>query len=118
MPLNLADIPHPPVPGFKPLFRTLKDPKYDQFLRWVRDELSPLQKEYGIQIGQGQQGPQDVTGAPGQPQPPPPPQGGPVNNPPGQRPETGQAQGKGQVQGQGQLPNPSAPQPQPPRRGQ
>ena len=85
LPQNLADTPHPDVPGFKPVFRTLKDPRYDQFLRWISNDLAPLQKDYGIELegGQGAQGGQDAPpqgqeqGQPGQPQQGTPPQGQP-----------------------------------------
>jgi hypothetical protein len=107
LPANLADHPHPEVPGFKPIFRVLKDPRYEQFLKWVSNELSPLQSDYGIKPGdtRGGQGP-DVTRGAGQ-QPPQP--GGTGQGQPGQ----GQP-GQRQPQGQGQPQNP----PQNPAGGQ
>ena len=92
LPQNLSDNPHPDVPGFKPMFRTLKDPKYDQFLRWISNDLAPLQRDYGIDLGhprgasEGQENPQQ-----GNPQQGAPPQGG---------------------QGGGRQPAPAAPAPQ------
>lgn len=112
LPMNLADHPHPEVPGFKPVFRLLKDPRYEQFLRWISNDLSPLQSDYGINLGGPQRGQgQDMTGGPGQPNPQPPQQGGPGPAQPGQ----GQP-GQRPLPGQGQPQNPGAPaQPQPPR---
>ena len=103
LPQNLADTPHPDVQGFKPVFRTLKDPKYDQFLRWISNDLAPLQRDYGIDTGQGGPGDQD----PGQ---------SPVHNP--NQPQQGQPQpGPGQGQpgrdegGRGVPPRQPAPPP-------
>lgn len=115
LPQNLADTPHPDVPGFKPVFRTLKDPRYDQFLRWISNDLAPLQRDYGIQINRGA----DVAGAaqPAQPQP-----GGPPLQP-GQQPVQPPGQQPNQPGGQrpGQPPPPPPPgqrQPGPPAQGQ
>jgi hypothetical protein len=45
---NLSNMPHPDVEGYKPIFRTLNDPKYKQFVRWIADGLSPLIQDYGV----------------------------------------------------------------------
>ena len=120
IPPNLADHPHPEVPGFRPIFRVLKDPRYDQFLRWISNALSPLQSNYGIDLGRGQGGPTDVTRGTGQPNPQQPPPGGPGQVQPGQG-QPGQGQpgqpGTGQrpPQGQGQQPDPGGGAPPRPR---
>jgi hypothetical protein len=89
LPQNLSDNPHPDVPGFKPMFRTLKDPKYDQFLRWISNDLAPLQRDYGIDLGQprgGADGHEQPQGAPqqGAPQPGSPQKGAPQQGAPRQ----------------------------------
>ena len=114
LPPNLSDHPHPEVPGFKPIVRTLKDPRYDQFLRWISNDLSPLQSDYGINLGRGQGGPApDVTRGAGQPNPQQPPPGGQGQAGQGQ-PGAGQRPPQGQGQGQQQNPGGGA-QPRPPR---
>src|SRR5205814_630083 len=45
---NLSNNPHPNVEGYKPIFRTLNDAKYKQFVRWIADGLSPLINDYGV----------------------------------------------------------------------
>ena len=45
---NLSNMPHPEVAGYRPIFRTLNDPKYRQFVRWIADDLNPLIEEYGV----------------------------------------------------------------------
>jgi hypothetical protein len=117
LPPNVADHPHPDVPGFKPVFRVLKDPRYEQFLKWVSNDLSPLQSGYGIKPGgeRGGQGP-DMTRGAGQQQPPPGgAQGQPGQGQPGQQQPAGQRP----AQGQGQQQNPGGaaggPPPAPPR---
>ena len=45
---NLSNNPHPDVEGYKPIFRTLNDAKYKQFVRWIADGLSPLINDYGV----------------------------------------------------------------------
>ena len=82
LPPNVADTPHPDVPGFKPVFKVAKDPRYDQFLRWISNDLSPLQRDYGIKTGQGG----DDDRAPRQPPQPPPQQ--PAQGAPPQREPT------------------------------
>jgi len=118
LPPNVSDHPHPDVPGFKPVFRVLKDPRYDQFVKWISNDLSPLQSDYGIKPGgrpagqatdvtrgAGQQ-PQPGQGQPGQGQPGQgqPGQGQPGQNQPGagQRVPPGQGPGQGQPQPRGQ----------------
>ena len=97
LPPNVADTPHPETPGFKPVFRTLKDPKYDQFLRWISNDLAPLQRDYGIELGK--------EGQPASDQNQPAPQQG--------QPQQGQPQ-QGQPQQEGGRAVPPARQPQPP----
>lgn len=97
LPQNVADNPHPEVPGFKPVFRTLKDPKYDQFLRWISNDLNPLQKDYGV--GEAAGGGQGQQPAPGQAPAGQPQQGAgqaPPAGQPGQPAQRG-PQGKGEV---------------------
>jgi hypothetical protein len=45
---NISNMPHPDVEGYRPVFRTLNDPKYRQFVRWIADDLSPLIEDYGV----------------------------------------------------------------------
>ena len=131
LPRNLADTPHPDVPGFKPVFRMLKDPKYDQFLRWISNDLAPPpQRDYGIEVARNR-GQQDMTtparpgqAPPGQPGQAQPGQPQPGQQQPGQRQsgqaqpgqaEPGQAQpAQGQIPAQGQGQNRAAPPPPPP----
>ena len=128
LPRNLADTPHPDVPGFKPVFRMLKDPKYDQFLRWISNDLAPPpQRDYGIEVARNRG--QDVAAPvrPGQAPPGQPGQVQPGQQQPGQQPgqrqsgqaqpgqaEPGQAQpAQGQIPAQGQGQNRAAPPPPP-----
>ena len=61
LPPNASNMPHPDVEGFKPMFRTLNDQRYRQFVRWVADSLSPLIDDYGVPFDQ------DETRGPAQP---------------------------------------------------
>ena len=45
---DLANMPHPQVEGYRPLFRTRNDQKLKQVVRWISDSLSPLQDDYGV----------------------------------------------------------------------
>jgi hypothetical protein len=131
LPPNLADTPHPNVPGFKPVFRVLKDPRYDQILGWISNELSPLQKDYGIKFDQaagadvtaptavqaGQQQPQQQPGAApgtGQPAPGTAPNRGAAQ--PGQPGQPGQGQGQAPGQQNPARPAPGVPPPPPQQR--
>lgn len=48
LPANVSNMPHPEVDGYKPLFRTVNEPRYKQFVRWIADDLSPLLEDYGV----------------------------------------------------------------------
>jgi hypothetical protein len=48
LPPDVSNMPHPQVEGFRPLFRTVQEPRYRQFVRWIADSLSPLREDYGV----------------------------------------------------------------------
>ena len=54
---NISNMPHPEVEGYRPIFRTLNDPKYRQFVRWIADELNPLNEDYGVPFEEEGQAP-------------------------------------------------------------
>lgn len=45
---NAANIPHPEVEGFRPLFRTQNDPKLKTLVRWMTDYMTPMRDDYGV----------------------------------------------------------------------
>lgn len=48
IPQRLSDYDHPDVQGYRPPLRGIDDPKYVQNLAWIRDELNPIETDYGI----------------------------------------------------------------------
>jgi hypothetical protein len=48
LPRSLAFLPHPKVPGFKPMFRNEQDPNYLEISNWI-GSLNPIPPNYGIQ---------------------------------------------------------------------
>jgi hypothetical protein len=51
LPGAISDYDHPDVPGFRPPFRGLNDPRYRQVLNWVGESLAPVPPEYGFTFG-------------------------------------------------------------------
>jgi tetratricopeptide (TPR) repeat protein len=50
LPREDARAKHPQVPGFRPMLRNLRDPRYDTLLRWIGRTLSPVEPAYGFDI--------------------------------------------------------------------
>jgi hypothetical protein len=48
LPRDAADLPHPEVEGFRPVFRNRSDARYRQVVGWIADSLAPLQEDYGV----------------------------------------------------------------------
>ena len=53
LPPDISNMPHPEVEGFRPLFRTVQEPRYKQFVRWIADSLPPLKEDYGVPFNTG-----------------------------------------------------------------
>jgi hypothetical protein len=45
---DMANIPHPDVEGWRPIFRTRNDPKLRAIVKWITDSLRPMQDDYGV----------------------------------------------------------------------
>lgn len=43
-----ANIPHPEVEGFRPIFRTPNDAKLKTLVRWLNDFMTPMRNDYGV----------------------------------------------------------------------
>jgi hypothetical protein len=50
LPLQDADIPHPEVQNFRPMFKGKNDPKYKAISEWISRTLAPVQPEYGVDL--------------------------------------------------------------------
>jgi hypothetical protein len=50
LPGSLADYPHPDVPGYKPAFHSVNDPRYRTILNWIGNTLQPVQPDYGFEF--------------------------------------------------------------------
>jgi hypothetical protein len=50
LPGELARFPHPPVPGFRPLFRTADNDGFRNLQSWIQSTLSPIEPNYGFQF--------------------------------------------------------------------
>ncbi len=48
LPRQFAEIPHPDVPGFRPLFVNANDPVYRRVFAWISDGLRPVDVVYDI----------------------------------------------------------------------
>lgn len=48
LPMQSADLPHPDVPGYRPIFSSRRDPRYRQILDWMTYTLSPVQPHYPV----------------------------------------------------------------------
>lgn len=48
LPTDVAEFDHPSVRGFRPIFRNLQDPRYEQVVRWIDQTLRPFEPDYGI----------------------------------------------------------------------
>ncbi len=45
---KIARFPHPPVPGYRPLFRSPDEPAFANMLQWIEFSLTPLTPDYGF----------------------------------------------------------------------
>lgn len=50
LPRAVAELPHPQVLGWRPLFTSEQDPACQDILRWIGQSLLPLDPDYGIQF--------------------------------------------------------------------
>ena len=51
LPGAIAEFDHPEVPGYRPPYRGVADPRYQQVLRWIGESLIPVPQEYGFTHG-------------------------------------------------------------------
>lgn len=47
LPTDIAEVDHPQATGWRPMFRDIRDPRYQQSIDWMRS-LRPIEPEYGI----------------------------------------------------------------------
>jgi hypothetical protein len=49
IPADQSDADHPPVRGWRAIFRNMQDPRYQQTLNWIARGLKPVQPDYEIE---------------------------------------------------------------------
>jgi len=50
LPTDVADFPHPAVPGYKGMFRNANDPRFKAISEWLSGSLQPVSPDYGIKF--------------------------------------------------------------------
>ncbi len=50
LPRKLADVGHPEVQGWRPIFKNLSDPHYVEAMDWLGSSLAPMAPEYKIDL--------------------------------------------------------------------
>jgi len=50
LPPAMAEVPHPPVAGWRPMFAGQQDPQYTLMLDWIGQTLRPMDPDYGFQF--------------------------------------------------------------------
>jgi hypothetical protein len=48
LPQSIAEVDHPEVRGYQPIFRNREDPRYRQVVQWMNNSLKPIEPNYGI----------------------------------------------------------------------
>ena len=52
LPRDAADLPHPPVPLFRPAYSSREDRRYRTVLNFIASDLSPFEPQYGVTLPQ------------------------------------------------------------------
>ena len=50
LPAKVADLPHPDVAGWKPMFTGADDPAYQEVAKWMGKTLKPFPPDYGFKF--------------------------------------------------------------------